>query len=44
MKHLYLPIGREGYEITEEAARLHQDTGEIRACAQCSRGQVTVYH
>lgn len=44
MKHLYLPIGREGYQITEDAARVALGSGEIRRCEKCSTAAMAVYH
>ena len=44
MKHLYLPIGREGYQITADVAQAGLDSGEIRRCGQCSTAETTVYH
>lgn len=44
MKHLYLPLGREGYQITADVARAGIETGEIRQCAQCSTAAMAVYH
>lgn len=44
MKHLYLPIGREGYQITGDAAKAALAFGEIRLCEQCSTAATAVYH
>lgn len=44
MKHLYLPIGREGYQITADVAQAALASGEISICEQCSTGTTVAYH
>ena len=44
MIHRFMPIGREGWDVTEAVAAMAVQAGEMSRCGQCSHGNVTIYH
>lgn len=44
MTHRFMPIGREGFDVTEAVALSAVKAGQMSRCDQCSHGDVIIYH
>lgn len=42
--HWFMPIGRQGYDVSGEVAASAVRDGLMTRCGQCSHGNVIVYH